>query len=71
MACNPDFVQFIIDQCSDAKGEEESTFSLSDLTGAGQCKDMLKVGKAKYINQLHVFKMLHIFATNICEYEYR
>ena len=24
MACNPDFVQFIIDQCSEAKAEEES-----------------------------------------------
>ena len=40
MACNPDFVQFIIDQCSEAKAEEESTFSLSDLTGGGQCIDM-------------------------------
>ena len=40
MACNPDFVQFIIDQVAEAKGEEESTFSLSDLTGRGQCKDM-------------------------------
>ena len=40
MACNPDFVQFIIDKVAEAKGEEESTFSLSDLTGRGQCKDM-------------------------------
>ena len=40
MARNPDFVQFIIDQCSEAKGEEESNSSLSDLTGGGQCKDM-------------------------------
>lgn len=40
MACNPDFVQFIIDQVAEAKAEEESNSSLSDLTGGGQCKDM-------------------------------